>query len=120
MSIVALDVSGRVQTNIDHDLSRERLNLRGVVISSVEKHDVGADGSELPQHLHPDTSPLPEGYCGSCYGAETAEGQCCNTCEEVRQAYRVKGWVMPDYVSVEQCQREGYQDDLLSVVRSKL
>ena len=25
--------------------------------------------------------------CGSCYGAETVSGQCCNTCDEVREAY---------------------------------
>ena len=23
-------------------------------------------------------------YCGSCYGAQSREGQCCNTCAEVR------------------------------------
>lgn len=28
--------------------------------------------------------------CGSCYGAETVSGQCCNTCDEVREAYRSK------------------------------
>jgi hypothetical protein len=32
-----------------------------------------------------------EGYCGSCYGAAKA-GTCCNTCEDVREAYRVSGW----------------------------
>ena len=29
-------------------------------------------------------------YCGSCYGAQTREGQCCNTCAEVRGS---AGWL---------------------------
>ena len=28
----------------------------------------------------------------SCYGAETEGLMCCNTCEDVREAYRRKGW----------------------------
>ena len=119
LSVTAIDVSGNVQASIDHDLSRERLNARGAAISAAESHAVGAaaGGDELPDHLHPDTPPLPENYCGSCYGAEDAEGQCCNTCEEVRTAYRARGWVLPDYDSVEQCKREGFQDALAAVVR---
>lgn len=31
-------------------------------------------------------------YCGSCYGAERSAEECCNTCEEVRDAYLRKGW----------------------------
>ena len=30
----------------------------------------------------------------SCYGAESGDIQCCNTCEEVREAYRKKGWAI--------------------------
>ena len=30
----------------------------------------------------------------SCYGAENAETLCCNTCEEVREAYRKRGWAI--------------------------
>jgi hypothetical protein len=26
---------------------------------------------------------LPPGYCGSCYGAEEKDGDCCNTCDQV-------------------------------------
>lgn len=29
--------------------------------------------------------------CGSCYGAGE-EGECCNTCEDIRRAYRTRGW----------------------------
>ena len=30
--------------------------------------------------------------CASCYGAETEERPCCPTCEDVRLAYKGKGW----------------------------
>ena len=30
--------------------------------------------------------------CGLCYGAESALIQCCNTCNDVIQAYTAKGW----------------------------
>ena len=28
-----------------------------------------------------------QGECGGCYGAETEERRCCNTCEEVKLKY---------------------------------
>ena len=42
--------------------------------------------------------------CGNCYGAGE-EGQCCNTCNDVRIAYARKGWAFIG-VNVIQCQRE--------------
>ena len=44
--------------------------------------------------------------CGSCYGAETFEGQCCNTCEEVIEAYQRRGWQLPRKNLIEQCRRK--------------
>uniref|UniRef100_A0A6N2MH89 Endoplasmic reticulum vesicle transporter C-terminal domain-containing protein n=1 Tax=Salix viminalis TaxID=40686 RepID=A0A6N2MH89_SALVM len=35
-----------------------------------------------------------EACCGSCYGAETSAEDCCNSCEEVLEAYGKKGWAM--------------------------
>lgn len=40
---------------------------------------------------------ISEGVCVhacSCYGAESDDIMCCNTCEEVREAYRRKGWAV--------------------------
>ena len=48
-----------------------------------------------PEHLKPD-------YCGSCYGAETEPNECCNTCDEVRLAYRNKGWALDSLKQIEQ------------------
>ncbi len=44
--------------------------------------------------------------CGSCYGAELYEGQCCNTCEEVYEAYAKKSWAPPNRNIIEQCRRK--------------
>mmetsp|Transcript_36946 Transcript_36946/g.78808 ORF Transcript_36946/g.78808 Transcript_36946/m.78808 type:complete len:441 (-) Transcript_36946:325-1647(-) len=40
--------------------------------------------------------------CGSCYGAGEA-GECCNTCDDVKRAYRRKQWHIPDITKVDQC-----------------
>lgn len=44
--------------------------------------------------------------CGSCFGAEE-EGECCNTCDDVRRAYKRKGWVLPELSTIKQCRKEG-------------
>eukprot|EP00201_Polytomella_parva_P020208 CAMPEP_0175043532 /NCGR_PEP_ID=MMETSP0052_2-20121109/3244_1 /TAXON_ID=51329 ORGANISM="Polytomella parva, Strain SAG 63-3" /NCGR_SAMPLE_ID=MMETSP0052_2 /ASSEMBLY_ACC=CAM_ASM_000194 /LENGTH=374 /DNA_ID=CAMNT_0016306611 /DNA_START=547 /DNA_END=1671 /DNA_ORIENTATION=+ len=46
--------------------------------------------------------------CGSCYGAEDFPGDCCNTCEDVRNAYRRRGWALT--VHVVQCEHDAYYE----------
>ncbi|KAL3777737.1 hypothetical protein HJC23_005370 [Cyclotella cryptica] len=43
-----------------------------------------------------------EQECGSCYGAGL-EGECCNTCDDVKQAYRRKSWHIKDLKEIVQC-----------------
>ena len=40
--------------------------------------------------------------CGSCYGAETKNIPCCDTCNEVIQAHEAKGWTY-NVTEFEQC-----------------
>lgn len=47
-----------------------------------------------------------EEKCGSCFGAGE-EGECCNTCDDVRRAYKRKGWVLPELNTIRQCRKEG-------------
>jgi endoplasmic reticulum-Golgi intermediate compartment protein 3 len=118
VSLDAVDASGRVQSAIEHEVFRQRLSSRGRKVQAPEQHTVGPKNGTLPDHLRPDVqAQIPENYCGSCYGAEAQEGECCNTCESVRVAYQKKGWVMPEYDTVEQCKREGYQDSMTRMVR---
>jgi len=50
---------------------------------------------------------VPPGYCGPCYGGQVRPEQCCNTCAEVIEAYRVRGWNVKDIKrTAEQCRRE--------------
>lgn len=44
--------------------------------------------------------------CGSCYGAENSLMKCCNTCDQVREAYRLKGWALTNPEGIEQCKAE--------------
>lgn len=41
-------------------------------------------------------------YCGSCYGGLPTDTGCCNTCEQVREAYVRKGWSFSDPDGIEQ------------------
>ena len=53
-------------------------------------------------------------YCGSCYGAEDAEHGvlCCNTCADVRERYRVRGWALAAAGDVAQCKRETFSEQV--------
>jgi hypothetical protein len=60
-------------------------------------------------HLDPD-------YCGGCYGANppanAQKAGCCNTCDEVREAYASVSWAFGRGENVEQCEREHYAERL--------
>ena len=43
-----------------------------------------------------------EEECGTCYGAGEA-GECCNTCDDVKRAYRRKQWHIDDISTITQC-----------------
>lgn len=43
-----------------------------------------------------------EQYCGTCYGAGE-EGECCNTCDDVKRVYRRRQWHIAELAAIEQC-----------------
>lgn len=49
--------------------------------------------------------------CGSCYGAELYENQCCNTCDEVLESYAKRKWQPPRQNLIEQCRRRLHLED---------
>ncbi|PHT64166.1 hypothetical protein T459_32039 [Capsicum annuum] len=63
-----------------HDIFKKRIDSHGAVI------EVRQDG----------------------IGAPKADDQCCNSCEEVREAYRKRGWGMTNPDLIDQCKREGF------------
>jgi hypothetical protein len=55
---------------------------------------------------------MEESKCGSCYGAGE-DGECCDSCEDVRRAYKRRGWILrPEVIAtIEQCQNEVTESD---------
>lgn len=75
----------------------------------IESTSMEIHKDEDAYHLGPD-------YCGECYGAIAPENAqkpgCCNTCDEVRDAYAGKSWSFGRGEGVEQCEREHYSEHL--------
>jgi len=121
LSIDAMDSSGEQQSSIEHSIFKKRLDANGAPINEEPKKTVVMGDSTIGKQPQPKTndtaSPVSEeanvnstslvdpqkSKCGSCYGAETVRTKCCNTCEEVREAYRLKGWAISDPGKIEQC-----------------
>jgi len=100
LSVDAMDISGDMHLDVDHDMYKQRLSTTGQKIAEAVKHDVAATKVEPKK----DTNAT----CGSCYGAEDASQPCCNTCDEVRESYQRKGWVMTNLNDVDQCKHDSY------------
>ncbi|KAM7537765.1 hypothetical protein Aperf_G00000068138 [Anoplocephala perfoliata] len=96
LSVDSMDISGEQHSAITQDVNKTRVFLDGS-IKSVEVDIEKANSLELKRNAS---------YCGSCYGAAKDDKQCCNTCETVLEAYRVRGWSVPNPLAFEQCQDE--------------
>ncbi|XP_074588401.1 uncharacterized protein LOC141844265 [Curcuma longa] len=106
LSLDSMDISGEEHLDIRHDIIKKRLDSHGNVIGSRQGR-IGSPQIEKPLQRHGGRLEHNETYCGSCYGAETSDEDCCNSCEEVREAYRKKGWGLSDPDMIDQCNREG-------------
>ncbi|OIT39110.1 PREDICTED: endoplasmic reticulum-Golgi intermediate compartment protein 3-like [Nicotiana attenuata] len=107
LSLDARDISGEEHFDIRHDIFKKRIDSHGAVIE-VRQDGIGAPKIERPLQKHGGRLEHNETYCGSCFGAETADDECCNSCEEVREAYRKRGWAITNTDLIDQCKREGF------------
>ncbi|KAI7991025.1 Endoplasmic reticulum-Golgi intermediate compartment protein 3 [Camellia lanceoleosa] len=107
LSLDAMDISGEQHLDIRHDIFKKRIDSHGNVIE-VRQEGIGAPKIEKPLQRHGGRLEKDEKYCGSCFGAEMSDDDCCNSCEEVREAYRKKGWGMTNPDLIDQCKREGF------------
>jgi hypothetical protein len=107
LSVDAMDISGEQHLDVRHDIIKKRLDPKGNVI---ETKQVGIGGPKIDKPLQKHGGRLEhnETYCGSCFGAESSDDECCNSCEDVREAYRKKGWAMTNADLIDQCKREGF------------
>lgn len=99
VNLVAMDVAGEHQLQVDHEMHKTRIGPTGEVIGEKVAAEIGKTANGSPSNA------LPKDYCGSCYGAK-GEGECCNTCESLKVAYAKKGWDTSAVLTTEQCKRE--------------
>lgn len=95
LSLDVMDISGEQQRDISHNILKKRLTGSGADVPGQRTGDLGNEIDKLAEQRGPD-------YCGSCYGGLEPEGGCCNSCEDVRQAYANKGWSFGDPDGIEQ------------------
>ncbi|XP_062077165.1 uncharacterized protein LOC133782035 [Humulus lupulus] len=107
LSLDAIDISGEQHLDIRHNIVKKRIDAHGNLIEA-RQEGIGAPKIEKPLQRHGGRLEHNETYCGSCFGAEASDDECCNSCEEVREAYRKKGWAMTNTDLIDQCKREGF------------
>lgn len=93
-----MDISGETQRDLTHNILKARLDEKGVRVPSAVSVELKNDLDKINSAHDPD-------YCGSCYGGLEPEGGCCNTCEDVRQAYVNRGWSFSNPDAIEQVRR---------------
>ncbi|CAG4968007.1 unnamed protein product [Colias eurytheme] len=98
----AMDSSGEQHLQMDHNIYKRRLDLNGNPIEEPKKEEIMISTS----YVKSNSSEIAEVTCGSCYGAAFNESQCCNTCEEVKEAYKIRRWALPDLATIEQCKND--------------
>jgi len=120
LSIDAMDSSGEQQSSIEHSIFKQRLDPDGMPIMNAEPEKTSLSHSDIgktPEEKKSEQDKKSQSSssdtalaindtaveCGSCYGAETPILKCCNTCEQVREAYRLKGWALGDPAKITQC-----------------
>ncbi|KJA16499.1 hypothetical protein HYPSUDRAFT_147686 [Hypholoma sublateritium FD-334 SS-4] len=106
VSVDVMDISGELQRDISHNVLKQRLDARGVVVPNSFIGELRNDLDKM------NDAKKDSNYCGSCYGGLEPENGCCNTCEEVRQAYTNRGWSFADPDAIEQCKNEGWAEKL--------
>mmetsp|Transcript_8037 Transcript_8037/g.24767 ORF Transcript_8037/g.24767 Transcript_8037/m.24767 type:complete len:499 (-) Transcript_8037:2130-3626(-) len=101
VSVAATDASGQALTAFSQHVRKLRLDKNGRRRSFHSRSSVG-ETATAEEHITGNVTK----ECGDCYGAQDEEHECCQTCEDVRNAYRRKGWTFRAS-TVSQCRGEG-------------
>ena len=99
LSVDVIDSSGEHQFGVEHNVYKRRLDLQGNPLQEAELDTINKNHNKTTTAPEVTPSSTTEKVCKSCYGAR--EG-CCNTCAEVREAYRQKNWAFQGE-NFEQC-----------------
>ncbi|KAE8983704.1 hypothetical protein PR003_g23936 [Phytophthora rubi] len=107
--INAMDVAGELQVNMHQTVVKTRLGADGNAIGRPISMVTDEDAEEQAK------TALPDGYCGSCYAAQHPAGKsCCNTCEDVKEAFIHSDLSLEDAEQKEQCVREVIEAEKLA------
>eukprot|EP00941_MAST-03F_sp_MAST-3F-sp1_P000148 g148.t1 len=104
LSVDLMDESGKERKHLkDEQVHMIRLDVKGRPQGIKEEHKLGntvKDPKEIDPRDAEIRSLVPSGHgkdgCGSCYGAESPENECCNSCDEIREAYKRKEWIFSE------------------------
>uniref|UniRef100_A0A7S0LUE1 Endoplasmic reticulum vesicle transporter C-terminal domain-containing protein n=1 Tax=Cryptomonas curvata TaxID=233186 RepID=A0A7S0LUE1_9CRYP len=121
ISLDTMDISGEQHLDVTHEVYKQRLDEIGNAIADKTlEHNIQSNKTMIRKMMDgsanasdfvdaPTTTPSlsAETECGSCYGAEDQPGDCCNTCDEVRDAYRRRGWAFFNMENIKPCKDEG-------------
>ena len=95
-----MDISGELQRDISHDVTKTRLTAAGMAVPGAQTAGLSNDFEKMDEK-RTDEKHAPD-YCGSCFGGEPPENGCCNSCDDVREAYTRKGWSFGNPGGIEQ------------------
>ena len=114
VSLDVMDVTGESHLDVStHEVHKRRLDSRGKEIAMTrERAEVNAKAVKAEKEEK--EVGVVEVKCGDCYGAATEPEACCNDCDAVREAYRKRGWALPDLRRVTQCAKEFNEAEMLN------
>lgn len=115
LALDAIDEAGLPQKDVVHEIFKHRINALGEKDGDAVRHEFLGQTMTTEEELgKSDTLKKPEVKietlipseigCGNCYGAG-ANGECCNTCDEVKYAYQRTGWKFNPH-GISQCRDE--------------
>jgi hypothetical protein len=105
----AIDVAGDSQLDVEDTLIKRKLHLDGTIMTQTELDvDLNMHRTQQENKERILKEGLTADYCGPCFGAQATPEQCCQTCDEVIDAYKKRTW-STDLLkfTAEQCIREG-------------
>lgn len=112
LSLDVFDETGVAQKDSIHNIYKHKLSADGYRMGAPVKHELGdtilteKQLEDMQKEYGVDAPSEEIGPCGNCYGAGK-EGECCQTCHDVKAAYLTKGWMFKPQ-EVAQCRKEAF------------
>jgi hypothetical protein len=107
LTLDLMDISGESKNDVAKGLKKIRIDKEGrVIVENLGSSKITDPSTTTGNKISNDARDLASNTkCLSCYGAEASNIKCCQTCDDVRLAYRQKNWHFSPF-NVEQCKNE--------------